>query len=165
MSFMKPEIIEDYWWEVETSNGTEFVPGGLIRDECVKLGEFYDRDNCEWFDDVANELATYCESKDIEEFRLIKGWGARLSAPGYMDRTDWSVFDTREEAADYLRETYEVGMGKDPQELSEREAKEVIEELLSILYPDGKPTQNLGSDHLGAIENMLYEYGLAPQEI
>jgi len=34
------------------------------------------------------------------------GVGARLSAPGYMDCTEWSVFDTEEEAQTYLDETY-----------------------------------------------------------
>ena len=35
------------------------------------------------------------------------GFWARLSAPGYLDCTDWSgPFDTEEEAARYLLETY-----------------------------------------------------------
>ena len=36
----------------------------------------------------------------------IVGYGARLSAPGYLDCTDWCVFDTEQEAIDYLAETY-----------------------------------------------------------
>lgn len=33
----------------------------------------------------------------------------RLSAPGYMDCTEWSgPFDTLEEAREYIRETYDV---------------------------------------------------------
>lgn len=34
------------------------------------------------------------------------GFGARLSAPGYMDATEWAVFATEDEAKDYLVETY-----------------------------------------------------------
>lgn len=41
----------------------------------------------------------------------VTGYGARLSAPGYMDCTDWCVFDTEQEAIDYLEETYLDGMG------------------------------------------------------
>lgn len=32
--------------------------------------------------------------------------GARLSADGYMDRTDWTIHDTEEEAKEYLEEAY-----------------------------------------------------------
>ena len=40
---------------------------------------------------------------DVE---VIVGYGARLSAPGYMDCTEWSVFDTVSEAEQYLVDTY-----------------------------------------------------------
>ena len=35
-----------------------------------------------------------------------EGWGARLSAPGYMDCTEWAVYDTEEEARAELEEMY-----------------------------------------------------------
>ena len=105
-SFMQPQIEQGYWWCVETSNGTESFPGDLYHDECVAVGDTYDADNCEWFDEVATGLLQYCEGKDIQYFQLRKGWGCRLSAPGYMDCTEWSVFDTREAAEGYLKETY-----------------------------------------------------------
>jgi hypothetical protein len=36
-------------------------------------------------------------------------WFARLSAPGYLDCTDWAgPFDSKEEAQNYIRDTYEV---------------------------------------------------------
>jgi hypothetical protein len=35
-------------------------------------------------------------------------WCAQLSAPGYMDQTDLSVFETRDEAETYLVETYDT---------------------------------------------------------
>ena len=34
------------------------------------------------------------------------GYGARLSAPGYLDCTDWMVFDSIEEAQNYLHDTF-----------------------------------------------------------
>ena len=37
---------------------------------------------------------------------VIWGYGARLSAPGYLDCTDWAVFDTEDEAVEYLAEEY-----------------------------------------------------------
>lgn len=37
------------------------------------------------------------------------GWYARLSAPGYLDCTDWSgPFKTEEEALQYVMELYDV---------------------------------------------------------
>ena len=36
----------------------------------------------------------------------LSGYGARLSMPGYMDCIEWSVFDTAQEAAQYLLDTY-----------------------------------------------------------
>ena len=53
-----------------------------------------------WSDDagLTDEDTGLAESKS--------GYGARLSASGYLDCTDWAVFDTREEAEAYLVETY-----------------------------------------------------------
>ena len=39
----------------------------------------------------------------IEE---VEGYGARLTAPGYLDCTEWEVCTTRQDAMDYLRECY-----------------------------------------------------------
>ena len=36
----------------------------------------------------------------------IEGWGARLSAPGYLDCTEWTVFDTEQEAYQFLEDHY-----------------------------------------------------------
>lgn len=37
------------------------------------------------------------------------GWFCRLSAPGYMDCTEWSgPFDTEDEAREHLAETYDI---------------------------------------------------------
>ena len=35
-----------------------------------------------------------------------EGYGARVSTPGYLDCSDWCVFDTEEEAQEYLDEYY-----------------------------------------------------------
>lgn len=37
---------------------------------------------------------------------IIIGYGARLTAPGYLDCTEWVVFDTVQEAIDYLESMY-----------------------------------------------------------
>ena len=80
-TFMEPQVERDEWFIYESTDGLCCVP--------------------------------YCYRWDIEEEDIQDivndcevGYGARLSAPGYMDCTDWTVFDTEQEAIDYLAETY-----------------------------------------------------------
>lgn len=89
MGFMQRQIELGDWYEVETDNGSEIIPADLVGTN-PRLEDF--------------EL--YCEGKP-REFELKKNkYGARLSAPGYMDKTDWDIFDTEDEAKKYLEETY-----------------------------------------------------------
>lgn len=86
MGFMQPEIRVADFFEVETRDGTYFVPA----DE-VGRGELTSIFDC------------------VKSAELIRqGVGARLSAPGYLDCTDWCVFETEEEAKRYLCETYDL---------------------------------------------------------
>jgi hypothetical protein len=90
MAFMEKQITaKKSWWKVETSMGTEFLPVDLIGEEPTDSGTFED----------------YCEGQ-VQTWELIKGYGARLSAPGYLDCTEWAVFETKEEAEQYLEENY-----------------------------------------------------------
>lgn len=45
-------------------------------------------------------------SGTILSVQIVTGYGARLSAAGYMDCTEWSVFSSVDAAKEYLRETY-----------------------------------------------------------
>lgn len=63
-----------------------------------------------WLEVEDEYEGTYFIPRDLAEtiqgtLRINK-WGARLSAPGYLDCTEWNIFDTWEEARDYLVETY-----------------------------------------------------------
>ena len=90
MSFMEKQVTEKkLWWIVETTQGTECLPVDLIGKEPADSEAFRD----------------YCEG-DVQSWEQREGFGARLSAPGYLDCTPWSVFDTQEEAEKYLDETY-----------------------------------------------------------
>lgn len=89
MSHMQRQIVLSDWYAVETTNGTEFIEADLVRKNPTN-----------------DDFEDYCEG-EVESFELkTEKWGARLSAPGYMDRTDWTIHDTAEEAAKYLEETY-----------------------------------------------------------
>lgn len=92
MSFMKPQIVYDRWFEIDYDNGIAYIPQDLI-------GKTVNPS----FDEVKDYLP---DLKVLFDVRLLDGYGARLSAPGYMDCTEWSVFDTKEEAQDYLSEMY-----------------------------------------------------------
>jgi len=97
MSFMEKQITRKcQWYRVETSAGTEFVDA-----DAVGKQEVADSDG----------LKDYCEGRPIS-WELIEGYGARLSAPGYLDCTEWAVFDTSEEAEEYLEENYPEEQGE-----------------------------------------------------
>lgn len=91
MGFMSGQVVFGDWFVVETKNGTEIVDADLFtHPETV----------------VKAQLVDFCEG-DIESFELKRQkYGARLSANGFMDRTDWTIHDSAEEAVKYLEETY-----------------------------------------------------------
>lgn len=101
MAFMQKQItIKCAWYRVETTHGTEYIDADVIGKQ-----EPADSD----------AFADYCEGT-VQSWELIQGHGARLSAPGYMDCTEWTVFDTEEEARKYLDETYPDDEEEDEEE-------------------------------------------------
>lgn len=55
---------------------------------------------------LPEELASW---REVDNARTESGWWCRLSAPGYLDCTDWTgPFASEEEARAHLRDTYEV---------------------------------------------------------
>lgn len=86
MSFMQQQITrKQKWYQIDTiREGIVVYPADMF--------------SAEW---VAEEW-----DRPIEDVEIIEGYGARLSAPGYMDCTEWSVFNTPAEAQAYLDEYY-----------------------------------------------------------
>jgi hypothetical protein len=96
MAFLEPQLEFGDWIEVDGPAGTEFIPADLV-------GEIdeYDGD----LSPLPEALSPYCENRQAWHIRRVKGrWGARLSAPGFMDATSWAVFETQAEAEEYLAE-------------------------------------------------------------
>ena len=86
--FMQPQVTGLlYWFAVDGSGGTCFYPSIYIAEGEARAA----------YQDVFGTVDT-CE--------VIQGHGSRLSAPGYLDCTDWCVFDTESEACQYLLDTY-----------------------------------------------------------
>ena len=97
MGFMQQQVQYDTWFRIEGNQGITFVPSDVSSIGTDMEG------NVNEFD--LGELEDYYEG-EIESASMVKGFGARLSAPGYLDCTEWSVFDTEDEAHAYLDEYY-----------------------------------------------------------
>lgn len=93
MAFMEPEIFHGHYYEIETTHGTEYVP--------VEASGFVNS---------LDELTDYLSGSPINSEDGLpeaqEGWIFRLSAPGYMDCTEWCVADSEKEAREYLEEMY-----------------------------------------------------------
>src|SRR5258708_19774622 len=104
--FMKRQITpKENWLRVETTHGTEFVnttdTSLFVRDSETATHPMSDEDLAE----TIQKIRPYVEGTP-QSWENIKGYGPRLSAPGYLNCTEWSVFDTKEEAEAYLNENY-----------------------------------------------------------
>ena len=78
MAFMVAEMtsLQD-WYELYTDAGIWFVPVWVV-----------DTDN----------LLDYTEGSKLYSSEIISGYGVRSSAPGYLDCTEWSVYEGLAEA-------------------------------------------------------------------
>lgn len=105
MSFMQQQVTEKQWWvELDGTSGITAVPYDVLSDEERAIAESEDGDENEQ-EDLQSHFGDYYEGK-VWSVSTREGYGARLSAPGYMDCTEWTVFDTPEEAEAYLKEAY-----------------------------------------------------------
>lgn len=103
--FMQKQVTRKMnWIQVESKCGTDWIPGDI--------GLFVRNSDCpsqplteEEFARYKKEIWQYTEGEP-ESWENITGFGARLSAPGYLDCTEWTVFDTEDEAREYLEENY-----------------------------------------------------------
>ena len=112
--FMEPQIEFGEWLEVDGACGIEALPADIIGGlSWMKYDVDYDTECMEEDSDLRSTLDAledFIESNldDVTSIQLVEGYGARLSAPGYMDSTSWTVFKTRDEAEEFLREEYDV---------------------------------------------------------
>lgn len=90
MAFMNYEITgKQPWWQVEDGS-TSFYPCEFFTKK--EIAEMHDLD-------LADE-------DDAEKVAQIDGYGARLSASGYLDCTEWGVYESRAAARAALDEMY-----------------------------------------------------------
>jgi len=122
MAFMEPVIIAGEWLEVDTANGTTFVPWECVPASVVQAIKAYEDTleadesrQLDAQDDLSAtgrlDLLEYLEvgrPEDIYTVEPVSGYGARLSAPGYMDCTDWTVHESEGEARASLADMYDL---------------------------------------------------------
>ena len=106
MTFMQRQITgNENWLRVETTQGTEFVriadTSLFVRNSDCPSQPLTDDEREATIDNIRD----YVEDTP-KSWENIKGYGARLSAPGYLDCTPFVVFDTQEEAEQYLTDEY-----------------------------------------------------------
>jgi hypothetical protein len=91
MGHMQAEWYETDYWRVETTAGTWIIPQDVESDP--------------------NNLAAYVEGEIADPEQDVyaeHGWIGRLSAPGYLDATDWSAAETEQDLKEQLAELYEL---------------------------------------------------------
>lgn len=90
MAFMKPQYTNEPFFTGETWHGETVVCPADVYGTRERFAE-----------ETEAMLST------VE--RIEGSWWCRLSAPGYLDATDWSgPFDTRDAAEDEIERTYDV---------------------------------------------------------
>lgn len=104
MAHMQNEITgKQFGWSLETKQGGFHVPGDVHPvPEYLAAGKQIDAGDVV-FDALAEMLQQYCEG-EIQAIEVVCGYFARLSAPGYLDCTDWTCYSTKGEAVRALRD-------------------------------------------------------------
>lgn len=103
MSFMEPEVIQGSGYIVETTEGSSFVVPDVVLE-----GE-----------PTARRLMQYAPEnvgQRYDSHEEAKGFFVRMSAPGYLDATDWEFFSTQEEVDAWIEEQEEGDDDDDDEE-------------------------------------------------
>lgn len=143
--FMQRQITGlENWLRVETTHGTEFVRIAdislFVRDSETVTHPMSDEDR----DATIEKIRPYVEGKP-ESWENVKGYGARLSAPGYLDCTEWTVFATKEEAEEFLNEFY-----SEDEEDSEDDSPQMSCDQCQMLSINGVACHETGCPNMSA---------------
>ena len=93
--FMEPQVTYfTRWFEITGNEGITFV----------EMDTVYPDRNQRSFDPPKSDVLPFYNGSEIRSTRIVDGYGARFSAPGYLDCTEWTVFETKEQAQSFLKE-------------------------------------------------------------
>ncbi len=95
--FMTPDISREpeSAYIVETDNGSSVVPESVVNVSMSPMDSETDNEFC------LARIAPYVDGKP-QSIKRVNGYLCRLSASGYMDRTDWEFCATLREVLDWL---------------------------------------------------------------
>ena len=87
--FMQPEVYEGDYLVIDGTNGTTFLPIDIVEIPKDWSGSFTNPSNNN-FDLLYEKYGDYYNG-EINSFEIANGKLYRLSAPGYLNCTDWTV--------------------------------------------------------------------------
>lgn len=98
MAFMEKQVTRKIRWiQIDGDQGITFLPADeYIGDVDLMVGESTDDES------MLDQFVDFYAGSEIHTIGVIEGFGARLSASGYLDCTEWSVFETEQEAEESL---------------------------------------------------------------
>ena len=112
---MQPEITQrTRHWQVETKIGTCYVPDHVAPvPDALKTGAPIQTSGMDLLltNGISAELGNYLpfpmKREDILSVEVVKGYCGRMSAPGYLDCTDWEFDTCKRRLERSLRNAYE----------------------------------------------------------
>lgn len=102
MASMEPETCRGGYWHVETWAGSFIVPDDVLEGDPTA-------DNLSRYVPEGIGMTMGAPDRDCDEWAIEhrEGWYGRMSAPGYLDCTDWETADSEEELIEQLTEGYD----------------------------------------------------------
>lgn len=149
MAFMEPEVLDKQEWaEVETNNGTSWVPLDVLsasETASAKRGDF-------------EPLLKYTEGTRVynDQSRIRKGYGVRLSAPGYMDSTEWEVYGSKKEALRRARELAAESEGDHATKKSKKTPEPCVNVSFRV-FPEGDVIALFPNEAYGSGQILSYQ--------
>lgn len=113
MSFMEAQMTKKIEWvEVDGDNGFDWIPFDILtKTEAAAVRALWASPRFGMgrtivgihpryaaFQAAWEAVSKYTESRKVYAINIVKGYGVRSSAPGYMDATPWSVYTSLKNA-------------------------------------------------------------------
>ncbi len=110
MAFMNSEVLDkQLWLAVDTAQGIWNIPDDLFN--AADIRKILDNPSALY--DAIGEYTEAFKPDHIYGAELIRAYGVRLSAAGYMDCTEWEIFTNKREALQRARELDRESEGED----------------------------------------------------
>jgi hypothetical protein len=107
-AFMEKQVFQSKGVAIDTSNGTMYLPSDVIDPDRLDF-EGDSTDDEEVIAKIWDDIKDYVEvrsSDQVHSIEKVNGWFGRLSAPGYMDSTDYTFGQSEKEVSADLDRMY-----------------------------------------------------------